>query len=143
MNKFLCYVFFGLSLLFTSAKAQTPIVIKTPNSLTDPSTVVYPRAEVSKSLPPSTSSINGTEVSFFVVILGGLLGFLFWKRIQQKSTLSVHSEKKLSVVETRSLGNRQYLIVANYGDQKFLLGVCPGKIDMLSVLNKPSESIDE
>ena len=40
------------------------------------------------------------------------------------------------VAETKSLGNKQYLVVASYGDQKFLLGVCPGKIELLSELEK-------
>ena len=35
---------------------------------------------------------------------------------------------------TRSLGNRQYLVVASYEGQKFLIGVCPGRIDLLAPL---------
>ena len=43
--------------------------------------------------------------------------------------------RKLTVAETRSLGNRQYLVVADYEGRKFLLGVCPGRIDLLSSLD--------
>jgi flagellar protein FliO/FliZ len=43
--------------------------------------------------------------------------------------------RALAVDETRSLGNRQYLVVASYEGKKFLLGVCPGRIEMLSALD--------
>jgi flagellar protein FliO/FliZ len=35
------------------------------------------------------------------------------------------------IEETRSLGNRQYLIVAAYEEKKLLLGVTPGRIKLL------------
>lgn len=40
-------------------------------------------------------------------------------------------EKKLQIEETRSLGHRQYLVVAEYQGRRILLGVCPGRIDYL------------
>jgi flagellar protein FliO/FliZ len=43
--------------------------------------------------------------------------------------------KKLSIDETRSLGSRQYLVVASYEGKKMLLGVCPGRIDLLTPLS--------
>jgi flagellar protein FliO/FliZ len=45
----------------------------------------------------------------------------------------------LTVAETRSLGNRQYLVVAAYGRQKFLIGVCAGRISLLSPLDDSSQ----
>jgi flagellar protein FliO/FliZ len=52
------------------------------------------------------------------------------------------SKGKLSVAETRSLGNRQYLVVAAYGEKKYLIGVCVGRISLLAplddVANPPS-----
>ena len=44
-------------------------------------------------------------------------------------------ERKLVISETRTLGNRQFLIVAEYENHKMLLGVCPGRIDYLSTLS--------
>ena len=35
----------------------------------------------------------------------------------------------------RSLGNRQFLLVVGYEEQRFLLGVTPGKIDYLCTLD--------
>ena len=39
--------------------------------------------------------------------------------------------RRLNISETRMLGNRQFLVVAEYDDKKMLLGVCPGRIDYL------------
>jgi flagellar protein FliO/FliZ len=44
------------------------------------------------------------------------------------------------VAESRSLGNRQYLVVADYGKQKFLIGVCAGRISLLSPLDQPDSA---
>jgi flagellar protein FliO/FliZ len=43
-------------------------------------------------------------------------------------------ERKLNINETRMLGNRQFLVVAQYEDRKVLLGVCPGRIEYLCTL---------
>jgi flagellar protein FliO/FliZ len=51
--------------------------------------------------------------------------------------------RNLAVEETRSLGNRQYLVVASYQDKKFLIGVCPGRIDLLSALDNASTAAGE
>ena len=44
-------------------------------------------------------------------------------------------ERKLNISETRGLGSRQFLIVAEYENRKMLLGVCPGRIDYLCTLS--------
>lgn len=46
--------------------------------------------------------------------------------------------RKLVISESRMMGNRQFLIVAEYEGKKMLLGVCPGRIDYLCNLgNEP------
>lgn len=45
--------------------------------------------------------------------------------------------RKLQISETRMLGNRQFLVVAEYEDRKMLIGVCPGRIDYLATLSAP------
>ena len=42
--------------------------------------------------------------------------------------------RKLVVSESRSLGNRQFLVVVEYESERVLLGVTPGKIDYLCPL---------
>ena len=46
----------------------------------------------------------------------------------------IKGERKLEISETRMLGNRQFLVVADYEDRKILIGVCPGRIDYLCTL---------
>ncbi|MEI6714537.1 MAG: flagellar biosynthetic protein FliO [Verrucomicrobiota bacterium] len=43
--------------------------------------------------------------------------------------------KKLQIEETRMLGHRQYLVVAEYEGRRMLIGVCPGRIDYLCPLD--------
>jgi flagellar biogenesis protein FliO len=44
--------------------------------------------------------------------------------------------------DTRSLGNKQFLVVASYEQEKFLLGISSGSIQLLSKLNSVSEKED-
>ena len=46
--------------------------------------------------------------------------------------------RRLVIDETKSLGSRQYLVVASYEGKKLLLGVCPGRIDLLTPLDGPA-----
>jgi flagellar protein FliO/FliZ len=72
-----------------------------------------------------------------VLFKGGFLGVL---------TGSPKANRKLNIEESRSLGHRQYLVVASYEGRKFLLGVCPGSIEYLSGLDSdetPAGSFQE
>ena len=42
--------------------------------------------------------------------------------------------RRLAIEETRSLGSRQYLVVATCDGRRLLLGVAPGRINLLSDL---------
>lgn len=70
-------------------------------------------------------------------------GWLVWRN--RRSQVGGRDLRALAIDETRSLGNRQFLVVASYEGKKFLLGVCPGRIDMLTplgdgvVTSKPRE----
>ncbi len=94
--------------------------------------VIYPRAAGARA---ETSADRGT--SYTAVLVAGLLmagvgGWLFWRG--RTAPGGVAALRKLAIAETKSLGNRQYLVVATYDDRKFLLGVCPGRIDLLTPL---------
>jgi flagellar protein FliO/FliZ len=56
----------------------------------------------------------------------------------RKISLPGRTARKLAIDETRSLGSRQYLVVASYEGRKLLLGVCPGRIDLLTPLDGPA-----
>jgi flagellar protein FliO/FliZ len=61
--------------------------------------------------------------------------WLWWRGRREAAVFAARSERRLVVAETRALGNRQYLVVAAYDDKRYLLGVCPGRIEMLAPLD--------
>ena len=98
--------------------------------------VIYPRgsapAEKSSSSASSGSSLN----SFFLLGAAAVAAGAGWWLWQKRRTGIVNGQAaKLAIVESRSLGSRQYLVVADYDGRKFLLSVCPGSIDLLTPLD--------
>lgn len=107
---------------------------------TKESAVIYPRSSENKSessAGTTPSSGYGSGILVVALLLAAAGGWLFWRgRATPAGTVNV---RKLAIAETKSLGNRQYLVVAAYEDKKFLLSVCPGKIELLTSLdNTPS-----
>jgi len=102
----------------------------------DDNTVFTPGA--SRNEPPSKSagaSLNSMSL-VFGVLLAGAGGWMVWRN--RRGVPVGRDMRALAIDETRSLGNRQYLVVASYEGRKFLIGVCPGRIDMLSPLDGSS-----
>ncbi len=113
------------------------------------SEVVYPNsspeeteAETADSLYADLVSEDGSPIGMVVTILGYLIilggmaiaaWYLFKRGVLRKPF--ANTEGKLKVAESRMLGNRQYIMVVEYGDNKVLLGVGPGKIDYLTSLD--------
>ena len=67
--------------------------------------------------------------------LAGAGAWLLWRN--RGTALPGRDARQLVINETRSLGSRQFLVVASYEGKKFLLGVCPGRIDLLAPLDGP------
>ncbi len=102
--------------------------------------VIYPRtttAQAATAESPGTNS-SGSNTLLLIVAVGaaGAGGWLMWRQRRTPAGVAGRDARKLAVSETRSLGNRQYLVVADYDGRKFLLGVCPGRIDLLSPLEE-------
>lgn len=77
---------------------------------------------------------------YFILICALLAAGLYFTRTGFNGLLRKgKGEKKLIISEARTLGNRQFLIVAEYENRKMLLGVCPGRIDYLSTLSGGSD----
>ena len=101
--------------------------------------VIVPNSALGASAPaaaPATGSGPLTVVG--VLVLAGAGGWILWRARAGGLNQVNRVARKLAVEETRPLGNRQYLVVASYQDKKFLIGVCPGRIDLLSALNTSS-----
>jgi flagellar protein FliO/FliZ len=102
-------------------------------SAADDNTIIVPGA--SRAEAPSKSAGAGlNSMSLLVgVALAGVGGWMVWRN--RRGVPVGRDLRALAIDETRSLGNRQYLVVASYEGKKFLIGVCPGRIDMLSALD--------
>ena len=125
--------------------AALPGRAQTPG--TDPAELIYPRgsnaaqqerAEApasSSAFAPPSSSAGLTQAVAYVVILGLLVGGA-WLLVKRGSLPRpfAKSEGRLKVLETKMLGNRQFLMVVEYEEAKMLLGVCQGRIDYLTPL---------
>ncbi|MCH6255838.1 flagellar biosynthetic protein FliO [Puniceicoccaceae bacterium K14] len=110
--------------------------------------VVYPRGDDRSADSSDVQPINGmfeddgsvvgmaiTFLGYLIILVGFLVAawFLFKRGVFRKPFSKV--EGKLEIKESKMLGNRQFLMVVEYEDNKILLGVGPGKIDYLTSLN--------
>ncbi len=99
--------------------------------------IIYPRnSEAAKTADAAAATHSpgyGSGILVVALLLAGAGGWLFWRgRATPAGTLNA---RKLAIAETKSLGNRQYLVVAAYEDKKFLLSICPGRIELLTSLD--------
>ncbi len=128
-------VVFGCAVLATAQPmSSTPPAEPAPRSS---DTLIYPQNSPEKPAAPSGSSATSGSGTLFTLLgvlacLGGVW-FVFQKRTG--GILTTRGARKLQIEETRPLGNRQHLIVADYDGQKFLLGVTPGQIQFLTHLH--------
>jgi flagellar protein FliO/FliZ len=99
-------------------------------------TIIYPKntADVAKSGQASEHDTGRSLILLlaFLLAAGGV-----WLLVQRRKAgpSGGRGGRKLQIDETRPLGNRQYLVVADYDGKKFLLGVAPGRIEMLTPLD--------
>ena len=109
---------------------------------TDQDQVIVPNTTVTKAPSPGSSS-TGAFTTVAVVLLAAAGGWLLWRgRSGGLASLS-RTPRQLVIEETRSLGNRQFVVVAAYRDKKFLLGVCPGRIDFLAPLTDSTPAAEK
>ena len=104
--------------------------------------VIVPNSAVGTKAPAvSAATGSGPLTVVGVLALAGAGGWILWRARAGGPNQLSRVPRKLAVEETRSLGNRQYLVVASYQEKKFLIGVCPGRIDLLSALDSsPSDA---
>ncbi len=85
---------------------------------------------------PQTNGISllGYFLTILVLLAAGL-AVLFRGNFPMAFSAGSKAVRKLRIEETKSVGHRQYLLVAEYEGRRFLLGVCPGRIEYLSGLD--------
>lgn len=84
-------------------------------------------------LPDGAAPVGGgAATGVFYVIFLAAIGTIVWYFWRQRSPSGAgacpKSLKGIEIGSTRSLGNRQFLVVARYKDKEILLGVGPGFI---------------
>lgn len=99
----------------------------------DDNTVIVPGASRAEG-PAKAGGGSFNSLSLMLgLALAGVGGWMVWRN--RRGVPVARDMRALAIDETRSLGNKQYLVVASYEGKKFLIGVCPGRIDMLSPLD--------
>ena len=98
----------------------------------DDNRLVYPASTAPATAPADGGSLGNVSLVIGLV-LAAVGGWLVLRG--RRPTVRAADARALAIEETRSLGNRQYLVVASYEDKKFLLGVCQGRIDLLAPLH--------
>ncbi len=85
----------------------------------------------------STANI-GLSVIFYpmVLLLLAGVGIYLMRSGWPAGLLKKKAARKLQVSEIRPLGNRQFLVVAEYETTRLLLGVSQGRIDLLCHLGR-------
>ena len=118
----------------SKALAESPISVATP-----------PPGAVGKSpekLTPSGSKKPAPAIPketlfwlYGILFLGvGFFAYKFWKK--GALVRSNSKQSKLQVLEMRMLGNKQFLLVAEYDGHRMLLGVSPGIIQHICILGE-------
>lgn len=95
----------------------------------------------SHPVSPDWSSLTLRSLGFLLLL--GLVAYGVSRIAKRSFNNSINTSKKegkVFVSDSRPLGNRQFLVVAEYGDQKHLLGVSPGKIEHLAKLEGSSDN---
>ncbi len=131
-------VVFGCAVLATAQPMSS-----NPNEpvARDNTTVIYPQNSADKPASNSTHASSGLGMTLALLGVLACLGgvwFLFQKRAG--GLIASRGSRKLQIEETRSLGNRQHLVVADYSGQKFLIGVTSGQIQLLAHLDPTEEN---
>ena len=99
----------------------------------DDSDVIFPSGGTQPGAPAMAASDGLNSVSLVVgLLLAAVGGWFLWRN--RRRIPAGREARALAIDETRSLGNRQYLVVASHEGRRFLLGVCPGQISFLSAL---------
>lgn len=99
--------------------------------------VIYPRGTDAAGGKPAAApaAAGGTNSLFLLGTAAAAAAAGWWLWSKRRAGLVNGQAAKLSIVESRSLGSRQHLVVADYDGRKFLLSVCPGSIDLLTPLD--------
>ena len=102
------------------------LALRAPAATTPDDHVLGPFGTAPDS-PAAAAHGYGAATLIGFALLAGAGGWLLLRG--RKLQLPSRATRRLVIDETRSLGSRQYLVVASYEGKKLLLGVCPGRAE--------------
>jgi flagellar biogenesis protein FliO len=85
---------------------------------------------------PDTSWMWVRVLAFLGVLASCAYFITHYNRRKQFRSFS-EKKGKIIIADTCPLGNRQYLVVAQYGNEKHLIGVNPNAVSYLSKIEEP------
>ncbi len=118
-------------------EVESAVSVEEPTEAED--SFIFPRGRESREIAPrehSPGRISWVTWLFGIALLGGG-AWIVWQKKQQ--AVRTGAGRKIQIEETRPMGNRQYLVVARCEGKRFLLGVTPGRIDVVSPLDGDEE----
>lgn len=119
--------------------APAPASSSSSSAPLDGDRILYPSDSRSSANSTDGKSTSGVGPVWAFVLVVGLGAGAFWAWRRRNPVAAVRRRGGIVIEDTRALGNRQFLVVAGVDGRRFLLGVAPGNIRMLSPLDTESE----
>ena len=130
-----------IMLMFASCSAWANDVLTAAKASDTTETVVAKAAPINSGLLES-SQVSGQllQLLFGLLLVIGLIFLLAWvvRRIQHSLPVK-GSQQIISLLATQALGPRDRLLLVQVGKEQILLGLTPGTIVPLHVLQEPVE----
>lgn len=124
---------FGIDAVYAETEAEQVQPQETTSF--EEGTVLQPREPSSKTFDREGPG-NGLvwAIYLFLLMVAALIGLWLYSRKGGLTLKKSGFSNELKIRETKALGNRQFLVVVEYGEQKMLIGVAPGVINHLCYL---------
>lgn len=118
------------------------VLLASVGALSAPWTWAAEEAKVQAAAPLHTSELSSqiTQLVLALMVVIGLIFLFAWvvRRIQQQLPQTV-GNKTIQLLATQPLGPRERLLLVQVGKEQVLLGLMPGNIKALHVMQEPVE----
>ena len=103
-----------------------------------PLTVSAEVSEQAQKLALTDQNFTGNllQTTFGLIIILVAIGGLAWL-VKRFGNVSIGAQGKMKIVGGLSLGARERVVLLEVGDKQLLVGVAPGRIQTLHVLDEP------
>jgi flagellar protein FliO/FliZ len=95
-------------------------------------------AQTTRTKPSVVGSDNVISVVFSLLFVVAVIFMLAWV-MRRMGAASMKPNSLLKTVSSLSIGQRERIVLVQLGEQQLLLGVAPGRVETLHVLESPLE----